>query len=244
MSARNAHLHFLYKIGAELSQMGTINADLIDIIMSTVETQGIFSQLSIYFLVMSKLLFVLRSIILNETSSVTSSLRRAATSYLYLIGDRVWLIDYLTTLLRIIRHYTDQSSAIVAAGIVKSLLPIFCRVDAGLYLLLQLCIRGVCSKERKALDTNRDGLRTVVLTDAECRCNLVYNMDFCAQVLRNAAIFSYTRATGPTVSSFDLQRSCSPTCLCDLDGQKLSSGCEGKPKQRVPSGPCSAFGKR
>lgn len=53
MSARNAHLHFLYKIGAELSQMGTINADLIDIIMSTVETQGIFSQLSIYFLVMS-----------------------------------------------------------------------------------------------------------------------------------------------------------------------------------------------
>lgn len=230
MSARNAHLHFLYKIGAELSQMGTINADLIDIIMSTVETQGIFSQLSIYFLVMSKLLFVLRSIILNETSSVTSSLRRAAASYLYLIGDRVWLIDYLTTLLRIIRHYTDQSSAIVAAGIVKSLLPIFCRVDAGLYLLLQLCIRGVCSKERKALDTNRDGLRTVVLTDAECRCNLVYNMDFCAQVLRNAAIFSYTRATGPTVSSFDLQRSCSPTCLCDLDGQKLSSGCEGKPK--------------
>ncbi|ESU44105.1 Hypothetical protein GSB_150425 [Giardia duodenalis] len=230
MSARNAHLHFLYKIGAELSQMGTINTDLVDTVMSTVETQGIFSQLSIYFLVMSKLLFVLRSIILNEASSVTPSLRRAAASYLYLIGDRVWLIDYLTTLLRIIRHYIDQSSAIVAAGIVKSLLPIFCRVDAGLYLLLQLCIRGVCSKERKALDTNRDGLRTVMLTDAECRCSLVYNMDFCAQVLRNAAIFSYTRATGPTVSSFDLQRSCSATCLCDLDGKRISSGCESKPK--------------
>lgn len=232
MSAMNAHFHFMYKIGAELSRMGTINTDLLDIIMSTVETRGIFSHLNIYFLVISKLIFVLRSIVLNEMSSVTPALRRAAASYLYLMGDRVWLIDYLTTLLRIIKHYTDQSSAMVALGIIKSLLPIFCRIDAGLYLLLQLCIRGVCSKERKALDINRDGLRTMTLMGTECRCNLVYNIDFCAQVLRNAAIFSYARITDPIESSFDLQRdrSCLPSCLCDLDEKKISSGCEGRPK--------------
>lgn len=230
ISAKNAHLHFIYKLGEELSQMGTINTDLIDTVMSNVETKGIFSQLGIYFLVISKLLFVLRSIILNEISSVTGILKRAAATYLYLLGDRVWLIDYLTTLLRIIRHYTDQSSAIVAANTVKSLLPIFCRIDAGLYLLLQLCIRGVCNKDRRVLDINRDGLKSVALTDTECRCDLVYNIDFCAQVLRNAAIFSYTRPTGPIGSSFDLQRSCLPSCLCDIAEKKLSSGCEGKPK--------------